>query len=308
LLVLGRKYKFTQIEINRVKKKFNEPKYIKYSERNPEDVLDELKQEIEKKQYKIIILNTKAKVPDEIIKYLTNLQFTHKIELISTESFMEKYLQKCYIPDDHKDLDFLSDIKPYNPFEYFLKRVTDFICVTVLLSVSLPIMFYARYRIKKDSPGTSQFKQDRVGRDNKEFRCVKFRSMRLDAEKDGAQFATENDPRIFPWGETMRKTRIDELPQMLNVLKGEMHFIGPRPERKYWTDQFEKEIPYYSERHLVAPGITGWAQVMYPYGASTEDAKQKLMYDLYYIKHWNLWLELKIVWKTIMVVLGKRGV
>jgi lipopolysaccharide/colanic/teichoic acid biosynthesis glycosyltransferase len=106
--------------------------------------------------------------------------------------------------------------------------------------------------------------------------------MRLDAEKDGAQFATENDPRIFPWGETMRKTRIDELPQMLNVLKGEMHFIGPRPERKYWTDQFEKEIPYYSERHLVAPGITGWAQVMYPYGASTEDAKQKLMYDLYY--------------------------
>ena len=106
----------------------------------------------------------------------------------------------------------------------------------------------------------------------------------------------------------MRKTRIDEVPQILNVLKGEMHFIGPRPERKYWIEQFEKEIPYYNERHLIRPGITGWAQVMYPYGANAQDAKQKLMYDLYYIKYWNAWLELKVVGKTILIVLGKKGV
>jgi len=152
------------------------------------------------------------------------------------------------------------------------------------------------------------FKQLRVGYKNKEFKCIKFRSMRLDAEANGAQFASENDPRVFAWGEFMRKTRIDELPQLLNVLKGEMHFIGPRPERLYWIEQFEKEIAYYNERHLVRPGITGWAQVMYPYGANAEDAKQKLMYDLYYIKHWSILLELKVVWKTILVVVGKKGV
>ena len=106
----------------------------------------------------------------------------------------------------------------------------------------------------------------------------------------------------------MRKTRFDELPQMWNILKGEMHLIGPRPERKYWVEQFEKEIPYYNERHLVAPGITGWAQVNYPYGSSVEDAKQKLMYDLYYIKNWNIWLELKIVWMTAMTVIKKKGI
>jgi lipopolysaccharide/colanic/teichoic acid biosynthesis glycosyltransferase len=106
----------------------------------------------------------------------------------------------------------------------------------------------------------------------------------------------------------MRKTRIDEVPQMLNILKGEMHLIGPRPERKVWTDQFESIIPYYAERHLVRPGVTGWAQVMYPYGANNEDARQKLMYDLYYIKHWSMALELKIVWMTAMTVIGKKGI
>jgi lipopolysaccharide/colanic/teichoic acid biosynthesis glycosyltransferase len=177
-----------------------------------------------------------------------------------------------------------------------------------LLFLVWPILIYARFRIRKESPGTSMFKQLRVGYKNKEFKCIKFRSMRLDAEANGAQFASENDPRVFAWGEFMRKTRIDELPQLLNVLKGEMHFIGPRPERLYWIEQFEKEIPYYNERHLVRPGITGWAQVMYPYGANAQDAKQKLMYDLYYIKYWNIWLEIKVIWKTILVVIGKKGI
>jgi lipopolysaccharide/colanic/teichoic acid biosynthesis glycosyltransferase len=151
------------------------------------------------------------------------------------------------------------------------------------------------------------FKQLRIGLNGKDFKCNKFRSMNLDAEKNGAQFACIDDTRVFAFGEFMRKTRIDELPQMLNVFKGEMHLIGPRPERKIWTDKFEEIIPYYNERHLVRPGITGWAQVMYPYGENAEDAKQKLMYDLYYIKHWSLLLELKIVYKTIMVVLGRKG-
>ena len=133
--------------------------------------------------------------------------------------------------------------------------------------------------------------------------------MRLDAEKDGAAFSSEDDPRIFPWGNKMRRLRIDEIPQVFNILKGEMSLIGPRPERKYWIEKdFEKNIPYYSQRHIVKPGITGWSQVMYPYGNGIEDARQKLMYDLYYIKHWSIVLEMKVIWKTVMVVLNKQGV
>ena len=114
--------------------------------------------------------------------------------------------------------------------------------------------------------------------------------------------------RVFEFGEFMRKTRIDEVPQCINVLRGQMHLIGPRPERRHWINFFEKEIPYYNERHIVRPGITGWAQVNYPYGSNTHDAKQKLMYDLYYIKHWSLWLEVKIIVKTIAIIFEKRGI
>ena len=228
--------------------------------------------------------------------------------MITIEHFLEKHLQKYYIPDDHINLHYLDNIKPFTTWQYIQKRTIDFLAIFTMFFIVWPVLLYARYKTKKQSPGTSMFKQLRVGLNNKEFKCIKFRSMRLDAEKDGAQFASENDPRIFAWGETMRKTRIDEIPQILNVLKGEMHFIGPRPERKFWIEQFEKEIPYYNERHIIRPGITGWAQVMYPYGANAEDAKQKLMYDLYYIKYWNILLEIKVVLKTILIVLGKKGI
>jgi lipopolysaccharide/colanic/teichoic acid biosynthesis glycosyltransferase len=128
-----------------------------------------------------------------------------------------------------------------------------------------------------------------------------------DAEKGKPQFASKDDPRIFKWGAFMRKTRIDELPQLWNVIKGDMHMIGPRPERKYWVDKFKETIPFYDQRHLIKPGITGWAQVNYPYGANEEDAYQKLLYDLYYIKNWSLWLEIKTIFKTIQVMVGGKG-
>lgn len=311
MLILGRKYKFTQLELERLNKKFSSITTIKYTNRPEADVLKDIANSATQNDFDILVLNTKAKVGDKIIKYLTNLQFEKrkkKIRIISIENFMEEFLHKCYIPDDHTDLDFLEDIKPFNPLEYGLKRTIDYIGIFILLFITWPVMIYARLRIKKESPGTCMFKQLRVGQNNEEFTCVKFRSMYLDAEVNGAQFASKNDPRVFQWGDTMRKTRIDELPQMLNVLRGDMHFIGPRPERKVWTDKFELQIPYYAERHLVKPGITGWAQVMYPYGANAEDAKQKLMYDLYYIKHWSIILELKVIWKTILVVVGKKGI
>lgn len=216
-------------------------------------------------------------------------------------------MHKCYIPEDHTDISFLENIRPYTKWQYIQKRVIDFLGIFWLFFFSWPVMLYCAYRIKKESPdGPIFFKQKRVGLNGKEFVCIKFRSMYTKTDYFN-HYTQENDPRIFPWGKFMRKTRIDELPQMWNILKGEMHLIGPRAEWIELVKKYEKSIPYYNERHLVAPGITGWAQVNYPYGQNLDDTKQKLMYDLYYIKYWNILLELKIVWMTAMTVIGKRG-
>ena len=166
-------------------------------------------------------------------------------------------------------------------------------------------MVYSAWKIKKESPGNILFKQKRIGIRGKKFSCYKFRSMHEDSHFD--PYTRKNDERIFPWGSTMRRMRIDELPQLFNVLRGDMHLIGPRAEWHILVDEYEKELPYYSERHLVRPGITGWAQVNYPYGKNIEDTRQKLMYDLYYIKYWNIWLEIKTALLTVKVVFKKMG-
>ncbi|MBR5050422.1 MAG: sugar transferase, partial [Desulfovibrio sp.] len=157
------------------------------------------------------------------------------------------------------------------------------------------------------SKGPVIYKQDRVGLFEKEFTVYKFRSMRTDAEKNGAVWAKEHDDRVTRIGRFIRKVRIDELPQLWNILKGDMSFIGPRPERMAFVTQLKKDIPYYSLRHTVKPGLTGWAQVCYPYGASQEDALHKLEYDLYYIKNMSLLLDIVIILKTVGVVLFPKG-
>jgi lipopolysaccharide/colanic/teichoic acid biosynthesis glycosyltransferase len=310
VLILGQKYKFTDFELNRLNKKFNSINSIIYKDKDSSKVIKEIDSILKKDKFKIIVLNTKVKVDDEIIKYLTNIRFNNKnVKLISIEHFLEMYLFKCYIPESNDDLHYLDDIKPYTFFQKVQKKIIDIFAFIGLFIIFVPLRFIVNKKTQSQSPGDLYFKQLRVGLNNKEFECIKFRSMRLDAEKDGAKFASKNDDRIFPWGETMRKTRIDEIPQLFNILKGEMSLIGPRPERKYWIEKdFEKQIPYYNQRHIIKPGITGWAQVMYPYGDGIEDARQKLMYDLYYIKYWSLALELKVIYKTILVVLGKKGI
>lgn len=310
MIILGSKYKFTQLEITRLNKKFKNINYIKYANKNEIDILKELEDATNQNDFDMLVLNTKAKVGDDIIKYLTNIQFkkrNKKVKIISIENFMEEFLYKCYIPEDNNDLHYLNDIKPFTPWQYIQKRAIDFFGIFWLFLFSFFVMEKCKRKIKEESPGPVYFKQNRVGYNNKEFECVKFRSMHIDT-KYFNHYTQENDPRIFPWGNIMRKRRYDELPQMLNIFKGEMHLIGPRTEWNELVKHYEKEIPYYNERHIVRPGITGWAQVMYPYGENSEDAKQKLMYDLYYIKHWNILLELKIVWKTAMVVLNKEGI
>lgn len=187
------------------------------------------------------------------------------------------------------------------------KRFFDLSVSMALLVFALPLMLAAAAAIKLEGPGPMLYRQERVGRDGRTFVLLKFRSMSVDAERDGAQWAATADPRVTRVGAILRKFRIDELPQLLNVLRGDMSFVGPRPERPVFVEQLARSIPFYEERHSVKPGITGWAQVNYPYGASLEDARQKLSYDLYYVKNRTLFLDLVILVQTVRVILFTEG-
>jgi exopolysaccharide biosynthesis polyprenyl glycosylphosphotransferase len=187
------------------------------------------------------------------------------------------------------------------------KRVADIINATILIILTLPITIITALLIKLESKGPVFFRQKRVGLFNKEFSVIKFRSMVTDAEKNGPQWAKKNDSRVTKVGAFIRKTRIDEIPQLLNVLKGEMSLIGPRPERKVFIEKLKAEIPFYAFRHCIKPGVTGLAQVKYSYGASIEDGKWKHRYDLYYIKNQNTLLDIKIIFMTIMTVIKGLG-
>ncbi|MUG98983.1 exopolysaccharide biosynthesis polyprenyl glycosylphosphotransferase [Scytonema sp. UIC 10036] len=192
-------------------------------------------------------------------------------------------------------------------FNIKLKRFADVLIAGLLLVLLSPLMLVTALAIKLDSPGPVFYSQLRSGLYGKPFKVYKFRSMYQDAEKRGAQWASQRDPRITRVGYWLRVIRIDELPQIWNVLCSEMSLIGPRPERPEFDVKLKEAIPYYEVRYLVKPGITGWAQVMYPYGASIEDAYEKLAYDLYYIKNYSLWLDIAIAFKTIRVVLLGKG-
>lgn len=173
--------------------------------------------------------------------------------------------------------------------------------------LSLPLVLITSILIKLESRGPVLYKQERVGRNGRVFTVMKFRSMRVDAEKDGPVWAQNADDRVTRVGRIIRKIRMDEIPQFWNILRGDMNFVGPRPERPHFVSQLAEEIPYYEQRHLIAPGLTGWAQIKYPYGSSIEDARQKLQYDLYYIKNQSLMLDAAILFETIKTILFGRG-
>jgi len=173
--------------------------------------------------------------------------------------------------------------------------------------LSLPLALLTAVLIKLESPGPVLYKQERVGKNGRTFVLTKFRSMKINAEQDGPVWASKGDPRTTRVGRIIRKTRVDEIPQFWNILKGEMSFVGPRPERPHFVSQLAEEIPFYEQRHLIAPGLTGWAQIKYPYGASIEDARQKLQYDLFYIKNQSLILDAIIMFETIKIILFGRG-
>ena len=223
------------------------------------------------------------------------------------ESF-EKASQKIWI--EGLSAERLIFANGFCPSKAYLacKRVLDIVLSVLLLAFAAPIMALVAIIIKLETPGPAVFSQERVGLLGKRFTVYKFRSMRQDAErKTGPTWAKENDERITRLGRFLRKSRLDELPQVWNVLRGDMSFIGPRPERPYFVDLLKSKIRYYDLRHYVKPGITGWAQVMYPYGASVEDSYRKLQYDLYYTKNSSLQLDLLILLKTVKVVVSGQG-
>jgi sugar transferase (PEP-CTERM system associated) len=188
------------------------------------------------------------------------------------------------------------------------KRLFDIAASAVLLALTLPVILLFALLIKLESRGPAFYRQERVGRYGVGFNLLKLRSMRVDAEAEGkAIWAAKNDPRVTRVGKFIRKVRIDELPQTWCVLKGDMSFVGPRPERPEFVSDLEKQLPYFAERHMVKPGITGWAQINYPYGASIEDSRQKLEYDLYYAKNYTPFLDLLILLQTIRVVIWPEG-
>ena len=229
------------------------------------------------------------------------------INIIQTIEFFEREVGKIEVDLLSPDWIAFSDGFKYSPIRAWSERILDLAASITLLILATPIMLVAAAVIWLESGGPIFYRQERVGLNGQTYWLTKFRSMVTDAEKDGAKWAQANDPRVTRVGRFLRSTRIDELPQVFNVIAGHMSFVGPRPERPEFVSMLEKEIPYFKERHRVKPGITGWAQLCYPYGASVEDSRQKLQYDLYYIKNHSVLLDLIIMIQTVEVVLVGEG-
>jgi len=230
------------------------------------------------------------------------------IEILDAPTFYEQSYKKLMLEQITPSWFFFSDGFRRTPFFTFIKRTLDIVLSLIGLALTLPFFPVIALIIKLDSAGPLFFSQIRTGLYEKTFMLYKFRTMRQDAEKNsGAVWSTENDPRITKVGAFLRNSRIDEFPQFYNVLKGDMSFVGPRPERPEFVEKLKQVIPYYSKRHFIKPGLTGWAQVCYPYGSSVEDAVEKLRYDLYYTKNLAPFLDMLIILETIKVVLFGRG-
>lgn len=230
------------------------------------------------------------------------------VEVVDAPSFYEQVTGKLFLEGINPSWIIFSDGFKVRRFRKVLKRCMDLLCATVGIILTIPFLPLIALAIKLDSPGPVFYRQERVGEKERNFYLYKFRTMRTDAEcGTGAVWAQENDARVTRLGAFFRKSRIDELPQFYNILRGEMSMVGPRPERPEFVNKLKEIIHYYSERHFVKPGVTGWAQVRYPYGASVEDAMEKLRFDLFYIKNLSLTFDVMIILETIKVVLFRKG-
>ncbi|HEV8385530.1 MAG TPA: TIGR03013 family XrtA/PEP-CTERM system glycosyltransferase [Candidatus Acidoferrales bacterium] len=241
------------------------------------------------------------------VRELLDLRLNN-VKVEEAAGLLEKINGKIEVEELHPSWLIFSEGFRLNNSIIFGRRVMSWLMSAALLVIVLPLLPLIALLIKVTSPGPVLYKQKRVGRNGQVFYCYKFRTMRADAEADtGPAWAGDDDPRITKIGRLLRTTRLDEIPQLWNVFKGDMGFVGPRPERPEFVEWLSREIPYYNLRHLVRPGITGWAQISYQYGASLEEAREKLQYDLYYIKNISMAFDLFIIFQTIKIVLFGRG-
>lgn len=259
-----------------------------------------------------VVIAAEGNLPEDLLRRVMEMRLGG-IRIYDLTDFCEQYMQKVlvlHLRDNWFALSHGFDLL-HHDVELKIKRLLDLFLAGTILIIALPVMLVVAVAIKLDRRGDAKgpvlYRQLRTGVNGSEFYIYKFRTMVNNAESSGVRWAEHNDRRVTRVGRVLRNSRLDELPQLWNVLKGEMSFIGPRPERPDFNRELEREIPYYDLRHLVKPGITGWAQVMYDYGASKEDAIEKLQYDIYYIKNYSLLLDLFIVLRTLRVILQRRG-
>ena len=256
-----------------------------------------------------VVVSTDGKLRNDVFEYLVECQ-SRGVRVSWLPDFYERIFQR--VPVEHIDrnwaMHMMQNRAIFNRLELGLKRLMDLALLLVALPVFLLLLIPIAIAIRLDSAGPVFYRQVRLGRAGEPFFIFKFRTMGVDAERDGkAQWAAANDPRITRVGSLLRKVRLDEIPQVINVLRGEMSIVGPRPERPEMVADLEKEIPFYRMRLLVKPGITGWAQINYDYGRTVDDALYKLQYDFYYVRYWSIWLDLYTLFRTVGVVFMLKG-
>ncbi len=292
--IIGEFYKFNDYEIKMLREK-GFFVYFHDSYQNFTKVSDQLQMQ----RNSIITVNL-SKI--ELAKLGKTQPSLYKLDYMDLEEFMERYLRKLFISPEYKSF----NIKTFSKSPYFIKRIFDYFAILIIspfLIIFTLYIFIVKLFLNIKEP--LFYRQKRYGINNNLFTLYKFRTMYTGSESEGN---TEvNDTRIYSFAKGLRKYRIDEFPQIFNILIGNMHLVGPRAEWFKLSDKYIENITHYGLRHIVKPGITGWAQIIYPYGFDEKDAEQKLMYDLYYIKNWSIWLEIEICFKTLLVILDKKG-
>lgn len=293
IYIVGNLYKFNDSEVNMlIQKGFKIHFYD-----STKIFLNKIISKIDYKKSIIVFNNDSDKLQNLKLSYP---QLVKTIN-ISLDEFMIKYLRKLYLKNN-----LFLDFQPYNRINYFLKRSIDYTAVIALspiLIISVIVVIIIKF--KNNLRDSLIFTQKRCGMNKKIFSIYKIRTMYSSSSHES--YTTKDDYRIYPFAKFLRELRIDEFPQIINILIGDMHLVGPRAEWVKLSDAYYQKIENYDLRHIVRPGITGWAQILYPYGRNEDDAEQKLMYDLYYIKNWSIWLEIEICFKTFFVMLDKRG-
>ena len=270
-------------------------------------VIDDL-EKLDLKSYAGILVTQELALNDSLVKQLMNLRL-HGMRIYDISDFYESLWHKVPVLHLNRGWFVFShgfDLL-HNPIGMRIKRVLDVSIALLVLVAALPVMLLVAAVIRLETPGPAIYRQERKGENGRVFVLYKLRSMYANPEAPQAKWTVEGDPRITRVGRFIRLVRLDELPQLVNVIRGDMSFIGPRPEARELTELYEREIPFYDLRYLIKPGISGWAQVMYSYGSSVEDAREKLQYDLFYIKNYSLLLDLAILLKTMRVVLSGKG-